>query len=349
LSFEHDQALRQDLAILKKILVDETTLEPETLDPLEGQTPPEPGPSVSLDDPAALDPPLDLETEPDPLPDAPQVTERPHGKKGAYRIGAISDTDATYRHHGADKGESAKLAYNASILASSRYIYETQADTGCRPDGEALPEMLQRQYDTQGFFPHQTAGDMAYGAGKVRARVEQISQGQTQMVALVPTVYKNSDLFNPTDFILSDDGLRLTCPNGVVSDKFYDLDDREGVDFRYTATMCRDCPLWDKCRKPESNPKSPRKVFISHYRAYIAEALVFNKTPEFKLILKRRPHIERIIFNLTHLHGARRATAAGQPKADYQLRMAATAFNIRQLLRRKAKQVIKLKPGEACV
>ena len=43
--------------------------------------------------------------------------------------------------------------------------------------------------------------------------------------------------------------------------------------------------------------------------------------------LKLRPHIERIIAGLVLHNGARRATGVGLRNADYQLRMAAVAYN----------------------
>lgn len=274
------------------------------------------------------------QADPDQPEAAVTVTERPHKKKGSYRLGSVSDTDTTFRHHGSDKGEGAKLAYNASVLTGKRYIRHTQADTGARPDSEPLPEMLQAQYDQQGFFPPKVGGDQAYGSGKVRARIDRLTVGQTQIVALVPDYEKRSDRFGPSKFTLSPDGLTLTCPNNVVSDKFYDKPEADGRLFRFTATMCRDCPLFEQCRGPDANPKARRKVFISNHRPYILQALEYNKTDQFKREIKLRPLVERIIFNLTNIHGARRAKSTGLKKANFQLRMAATAFNIRQLLRR---------------
>ncbi len=55
----------------------------------------------------------------------------------------------------------------------------------------------------------------------------------------------------------------------------------------------------------------------------------------FKIEIKQRPGVERIIYNLTNIHGARRCHSVGLEKANFQLRMAATAFNIRQFIRQK--------------
>jgi len=271
-----------------------------------------------------------------------RLKERPLGKKGPYRLGAITDTETTFRHHGADKGESAKLAYNCSLLTGQRYVRRTQADTGGRPDGEALPELLQAQAQQQGFFPPKVGGDQAYGAGKVRARVDQVSQGQTQVVALVPDYEKRSDRFSPAKFSLSADGKTLTCPNGVVSDTCYDRPQAGGREFRYTPGQCRGCAFFEACRGQAAKPTARRKVFISYHRDYTLAALAYNKTDQFKLEIKQRPLIERLIYNLTNLHGARKAHSTGLKKADFQLAMCATAFNIRQLLRRWPKLKLKL-------
>lgn len=286
-------------------------------------------------------PPADAET-PDTTPNhtetAPPppltVTERPNGHKGSYRLVNLNDVEATFRHHGADKGEAAKIAFNASLLTGTIYVHYTQADTGARPDNEALPDLLLAQYEQFGFFPLKVVGDQIYGYGKVRATVDQTTNGQTQMVALLPNTLKNPDRYGPLEFTFDADKLTLTCPNQVVSDKFTDKPDQGGRTFRFTYKMCQGCPLKDKCRKPTASPKSRRSVFVSYYRDYNLDALAYNQSDAFKLDIKQRPTIERLIFNLTNLHGARRAKSTGLQKANFQLRMQATAFNIRQLLRR---------------
>ncbi len=109
--------------------------------------------------------------------------------------------------------------------------------------------------------------------------------------------------------------------------------------------MCQGCPFWlsaeqlaanpqqDHCRVPDCKPKSHRQVFISFYRDEIQAALEYNKTDQFKQEIKQRSLIERIIFNLTHFFGARYARSTGLVKANFQLSMAAAAFNLRQLIR----------------
>jgi transposase len=340
LPLQEQLAVENWLALLPKIIFDETEVTPleaatdAQVAPVETEPelPATPNNLSPLSTPVDTAPPAQT----DPV-EVLSVTERPNGKKGAYRVVALNDTDATFRHHGADKGEAAKIAYNASILTGTHYVHYTQADTGARPDPEALPEMLLAQYDQFGFFPPKVCGDQIYGFGKVRAAVDQASGGQTQLVALLPNTLKGQQRYGPLNFSFDPVNLTLTCPNNVVSDKFTDKPYDGGRAYRFTDKMCQDCPLKEECRKPDAKPKSRRSVFVSYYRNYNLDALEYNKTDQFKIEIKRRPLIERIIFNLTNLHGARRAKSTGQPKADFQLRMQATAFNIRQLLRRWSK------------
>lgn len=307
LSPEAEAKLRLWLAAIAKIIADETTV---TSDPEQS--------------------------------DQRRVVERPHGKKGSYRIACANNLEATFRDHG--KGE-AKLQDNAGLLSSDRFVQQTKVVTGSAPDPTTLIPLLEKLHEHQGFFPPQVAGDHIYGNGKTRAEVAQLSQGQTQLIALVPDYEKRTDRFVPSDFILSEDGFSLTCPNQVTTTKIYFLPGRDGYEFRFTYKMCQGCPFWlsaeqlaadpeqDHCRVPDCKPKSHRQVFISFYRDEILAALEYNKTDQFKQEIKQRSLIERIIFNLTHFFGARYARSTGLVKANFQLSMAAAAFNLRQLIR----------------
>ena len=270
-------------------------------------------------------------------PDDVTITERQHGDKGEYRVGSATDLDASYRKHDNDK--EAILGYNPTVIGTPVFIRETHIATGAEPDNVALPVVLQNQYDRCGFFPELLAGDMKYGYGKTRALVEKLTGGQTQIIALIPDYDQRSDLFNPRDFILSDDGLSLTCPNGLITTRRYPVDSKGGWDFRFPAKVCRDCPFWDQCRNPDAKKSAHRTVFISFYRDQVEAAQLFNQTDTFKQGIKKRMNIERLIYCLTHIYGSRKAQAYGQKRTDYQLKMQAAAFNLRQLVREMDKKL----------
>ena len=268
-------------------------------------------------------------------PDDVTIVERKHGHKGSYRVGSASDLTATYRKH---DDQPALLGYNPSVLGTSVFIRETHLATGAEPDNVPLPHLLQRQFEHHGFFPDFLAGDMKYGYGKTRALVAEVTDDQTQIIALVPDYDQRSDLFSPRAFSLSDDGLSLTCPNGQSTTRRYQTEGKGGYDFRFPAKLCRDCPLWNQCRGPDSKKSAHRNVFISFYRDHLEEALIFNQSDIFKLGIKQRMLIERLIYCLTNIYGARRAHSYGLERTDFQFRMQATAFNLRQLVREVCKK-----------
>jgi hypothetical protein len=173
-------------------------------------------------------------------PDDVTIIERKHGDKGSYRIGSASDFDPTYRKH--DDNKEAILGYNPTVLGTKVFIREVQVDTGAQQDNIALPEVLRNQDDQHGFFPDFVAGDMKYGYGKTRTEVAEVTDGQTQIIALVPNCNQRSDL-SPREFTLSDDGLSLTCPNDLTTSRRYLTEGKGGADFRFPAKLCRNCPL----------------------------------------------------------------------------------------------------------
>ena len=69
------------------------------------------------------------------------------------------------------------------------------------------------------------------------------------------------------------------------------------------------------------------------HRSLLALARTYAQTEAFLEDLKLRAVIERIIANLVRYHGARYARRRGQSKCDFQAKMNATAFNIRQWMR----------------
>jgi len=269
-------------------------------------------------------------------PDDVTLTERKHGHKGRYRIVSASDFDTTYRKH--DNHKEAMPGFNATVLTSKLFIRETQVDTGAQQDNIALPEVLQAQHHSHHFFPDFVAGDMKYGYGKTRHLVAEVTDNQTQVIALLPDYDQRSDLYNPRHFSLSDDGLALTCPNNLTTTARYLTEGKGGADFRFSAKRCRGCVHWNKCRGPDSKKSAPRNVFISFYRDQVEAAHLFNDTETAKQGLKERMNVERMIYSLTNIYGARQAHSYGLKRTDYQLKMQATAHNLRQLVREMLKK-----------
>jgi IS5 family transposase len=255
--------------------------------------------------------------------------ELPKKKKGSYRIASAADPDATFRVH----GESIDFGYNVNLAATDTFIREIRADTGSQPDAVAIPDLLTAQQTHHDLTPGKFIYDQAAGTGKSHADVEKATHGQTQLVAPLVNYQQNNQRFGPDDFTLAPDGHTLTCPNHEVSYTAYRSQSGQGRNFRFSAHQCADCPLAQLCRSDQVAGDRMRQVFISDHRSALAKARTYAQSDECQEDLKLRSTVERIIANLVRYHGARYARRRGRIHSDFQAKMNAMAFNIRQWMR----------------
>ncbi|MEM7134026.1 MAG: transposase [Chloroflexota bacterium] len=258
-----------------------------------------------------------------------QREKRRQERGGTYRYGSTKELEATFRNH----GKSNDFGCNISIAATENFIREIAAATGATPDATGIPLMLEAQIENLGTLPPKFVYDRAAGFPIYFHQVDKVTDGQTQLVAhLIETgKKKEKELYGPKDFTLDENGV-LTCPAGEQTSHAYRSSTSDGWDFRFPAKTCQGCPLLEKCR-PDTKPTTRRSVFISDYRYFQWEAIAYAQTDEFKVDMKFRAHIERIIAALVRYNGGRRATSKGLEAADYQARMAATAYNLKRWLK----------------
>jgi hypothetical protein len=246
---------------------------------------------------------------------------------GAFRLGSILDEEATFRNH----GDKSQLGYNISVAATVNFVREIAAATGATPDSAGVAPLIAAQAEHLGRVPPKLIYDRAAGFPKVFAEVAQASHGQTQLVARLVDHSKRCTRFGPLDFSLAEDSI-LTCPNGQQTSRAYRSQSGDGWNYRFMPDQCAGCPLIAQCRGDAVKPNHYRQVFVSHYRYQQRQALAYIATDAFKLDMKLRPHVERMIAALVRYNGARHARGLGLKNADFQVRMAATAFNLKRWL-----------------
>lgn len=253
------------------------------------------------------------------------ATVRTEAVKGSYRIGSTVDEQATFRQH----GDQTDLGYNINLAATQNFIREINAVTGATPDSSGVAPLISHQKENLGLVPPKLIYDRAAGMPKIFADVATASDGKTQLVARLINHSKNKERFGLNDFTLDDNG-HLHCPNGQSTNRAYRSGSADGWNYRFKATECQGCPRWNQCRDPKSKPTSHRMVFVSDYLYQQRQAIAYTKTDAFQEDMKLRSHIERIIACLTRYNGARAATGFGLKNADFQVRMAAVAFNLKR-------------------
>lgn len=267
---------------------------------------------------------------------AGRITERPPDDKGSYRCQSAIDLQATFRKH---EGSPAVFGVNAVISTTATRIRACVALTGSTPDSETPTAVVRQLQAASQPLPPYLIMDQAGGRGPTRAQIDLLSDGQTQMVALIPpSGGSDPRRFNVADFQFNRTQTSCTCPNGVVSTRVYAHGSNDGVFFRFLARQCRDCRLWDQCRDPQANPKGHRTVFISSYHAYLREAQAFNHSVLGQQLLKERWRVEPTIAWLVGYHGCRQARRVGLAAAQFQLLQACAVRNLLMWLSRRRRQ-----------
>ncbi len=264
-----------------------------------------------------------------------RVQERTSYAHGARRLASAVDREATFRKHGSDP---AVFGANAVISTTATRITACIALTGCTPDSDAPEAVLRQLQDADQALPEALIMDQAGGWGKTRATVAAISDGQTRMVAQIPTSGgSDPNRFSVAQFQVDPDRTRCTCPQGVVSTRAYAHGDSDGITFRFLASQCRGCPLWSQCRDPQAKPGSHRTVFISDYHIYLRQAQQHNQSPEGRLLLRSRWRVEPTIAWLVRYQGSRQARRVGLVAAQCQLFQACAVRNLLLWLGRVAR------------
>lgn len=294
-----------------------------------------------------------------------RVTEKAMKNKGDFRVISATDPEASLRMHG-DRDQ-LRLGYNVQLaITPTGFIRETRAYSGATPDQSGVAALIAAQKQRQEAtgqspqLPPKLIYDKAAGTGKTRAEVQAVSHGHTQLVAKAKQPFTQAEHFSPYDFHLAPDGESLTCPHGQVSTTAYPVPESYARHFAFHPHQCwqgqpphsqkqadlsKRCPVWEHCRGANQGPRRIRQVFISDFRDQILAAEVYNQTESFQKEMKQRPLVERVIFELTHYHGARLCRRRGVLGADFQAKMCATAYNLKLLLLKLGR--VAPKPGIA--
>jgi hypothetical protein len=260
-------------------------------------------------------------------------------ERGSYRLLTPVDPDITLRVHDDD----VIRGYNVSVAATTDFVREIAAATGSTPDSVGVDKLIEAQRKHLGVVPPKFVYDQAAGTAKKIADVAKASDNQTQLVVRLVDYHRNRARFGPLDFSLDERGV-LTCPNGQTSSKAYRSNSADGWTYRFVAAQCEGCPLTQRCRGDAVKSSSYRQVFISSYHYQYRTAIAYMKTEEFKTDMALRPHIERIIACLVRYNHARTTRKAGLHNADFQVKMAAVAYNLKHwlvLIRQREKQQVR--------
>jgi hypothetical protein len=268
------------------------------------------------------------------------VRQYTEDERGTYRPTSATDPDVTIRNHGKGKQDN---GYNINVSATTDFVCEIQAATGSQPDQSGIVPLLEAMDQHHDLCPEKFVYDRAAGKGHTIAAVHEATDGRTQLVVKPVQAGKDKegDRFGPLDCQLTETLDEMTgellptliCPAGQMTTTRYRSGSGDGWNYRMPAAICYQCPLNWECRQDKVQPHLFRQFYVTNHREPLLQALAYAETEEFKLDMKLRPQVERVIAGLVLHCGARHAIFRGLEKVDYQVKMQATVYNLKRWLK----------------
>jgi len=233
------------------------------------------------------------------------------------------DPDARF---GAKSQSKKFVGYKANITETveSRYITNITVTKGNTYDGDETVVLVAGLKRDHGLSPEKLIGDAAYGSGKNRHIV---ADWGVQMVA--PFAEKNpvQDIFPKSRFKFDEARKVVTCPMGTESYKSTYNMKRCDTSYYFPSQVCAACEVQDKCT---TSAKNWRIITIGLWNKELTEAERFNRTGEYRKLMKKRCLIEPTNSDLKNNCGMKRAWYRGEVKVGLQCLFAAAAVNAKR-------------------
>jgi transposase len=141
---------------------------------------------------------------------------------------------------------------------------------------------------------------------------------------------RSRELFPVEAFEIDFEKQTATCPAGRTTEKWYRGGRR--IQIRFRADDCADCPLRAQC----TTAKNGRSLNISRDYQQLMADRARAETGEFARLYRLRGPVEATISEAVHCCGLRVSRYRGRAKRALHAILAATALNVRRMLRADA-------------
>ncbi len=261
----------------------------------------------------------DEESDPDSPPGKPPSLTDTDGKV------STSDPDAAW----ASKGGPIHLSYydNYLIDNGSNIIVDVEA-TPARTSQEivAARRMLERVESRFGIAPTTLGADKSYGTGPFLAWL--IERNITPHMPVLDRTHQTDGRYSRNDFIFEPDANAYRCPNGKLLN-FCGIGRVSRVNvFRASPSDCGACPLKAACTTGRA-----RRITVNFDEAARRYAQQLTDNDEYRLSWRERKKVEALFAELKDVIKLRRFRLRRLRNVVEQTLMAATAQNLRRLVR----------------
>src|SRR6266851_814522 len=248
---------------------------------------------------------------------------------------STTDPDAVW----ATKGGPAMMAYfdNYLIDTSSRVILGVEATPALfHQETVAARRMLER-VEKLGVQPESVGADKAYGSGEFLAWL--LKRGVQPHIPVIDRRYQTGGRFTRDQFRYEPAENVYYCPEGKQL-RYRGLQ-RGSLRYAYCATEahCQGCPQKKLC-----TPAPYRKLFVHWHEPARRAVRALAGTPAYERSRRARYKIEALFAELKQRMSIGRVRLRRLWNVGEQFLLAATAQNLKRLVRFLAQQPPKLKP-----
>jgi hypothetical protein len=251
---------------------------------------------------------------------------------------SVSDPEARRGKHGEFFD-----GYLADILidADSELITQVNVLAATGPEAMDAIELIAGEHAAHDNQIAAISIDGAGFNGELLRQLESPEGVNTQAYVPVPSD-KADGLFTPRDFHQDEDSGGLVCPAGEKSTgKRYDETKLSTV-YTFRKTTCAGCALLAQCMKSLPSSSRGRTVCMSDYQVEHARARAKTQTEAYREVRREHPKVERKLGEMMNRHSGRRARYRGRVKVLVQQIMAATATNLKRLVKLDAAQRLQI-------
>jgi transposase len=248
--------------------------------------------------------------------------EPPRGTSGSV---STTDPDAAWT---AAKGGPAVLAYydNYLIDTHSRVILAVEATPARFSQETAAARRMVERVEKLGLRPQSLGADKAYGSGEFLAWL--LARGIQPHIPVIDRRHQTRGCFTREDFHYEPAGNLYRCPQGQPL-RYRGLQRRsQGYAYCSTPAQCQGCPEKKRC-----TPAPYRKLFIHWYEPAREAVRALVGTPAYDRSRRARYKIEALFSELKHRMGLRRVRLRRLRNVAEQFFLAATAQNLKRLVK----------------
>jgi transposase len=258
------------------------------------------------------------------------------------RLISLVDIDARTGH----KSDKRKIqGYKDHILIDeeTELITAVKVTPANAEDGDQLMDLVNQSIKNGVAQPSELLADKAYWSGKNLRFLHQ--RGIIGHISRMNTKQQTEGLFSPEDFSFCPDKMELVCPHGQTSTSYREKPGKNGIEFKFTPSQCKNCPLKRQCTRS----KTFRNVFISNYYFDLKRARKHYLSDEYKEARKSRWLIERRHADKVRNHGLRRSRYRGLERVGIHSLMSTIASNIKRISKIMLNNPMKDGPGPLTV